>query len=754
MGYSKGREGMGKLKYKNINLAVSKDIAVRFVLALLVSLSVSMIIVTTLWNQNRDLVHSILELTSVCIGITTFLIIWSKREHESSINDILGFGFLIVSILDFIHTYYYDSFIKNDVFKGELSVTFWLLARLTEVIILLIFSYYPYVENANKHLSIIKTIISTGVFFYVFYTFPQIIPDLYNSQGVTVMKVVIEYLVIPISIITLFKLKKNLHSENLIKFKYLYICVLLIIPSEICFTLLEDSGTFWLVFGLVLKVFSYFYLYKAVFQSLINYPYDKLRDNNQKLCDILNAIPISILTYDDDNKIEFVNNKFEELSKYPKEKVIGLNDVEFLKLLRKVGNQSECTVAFRVNNDEEDTRNVIRTYLDSNDKEVKVLINAHKIQDGILVLINDVKQEQEIKNLNLQAQTILNAIAAPTMIIDYMGNIAACNCSFASLVEIEYKDIIGIKIQELNDIINFSDNEFGSILQPDNFRNDVKDCSIETPKGNKKSIQITTSVIKNIYDDKIGVLVVAQDISKLKEEQLKLVNQEKLALLGQMGATIVHETRNFLTTIKGNSQLIELYADSEKLRNYARKINTDTGEVNRIISDFLSLSKPRETKLEEVAFNDLVLSMKSTIETSSLMNKVQVVLNLDYDERYIYCDETQIRQVILNICKNAVEAMEEILNPVLNITTGLNECRKEVFIKISDNGKGIDNETVKKIGTPFFTTKKTGTGLGLNACYQIIREHKGTIDIESEPGKGTTFTITIPYIEEELEDII
>jgi signal transduction histidine kinase len=261
-------------------------------------------------------------------------------------------------------------------------------------------------------------------------------------------------------------------------------------------------------------------------------------------------------------------------------------------------------------------------------------------------------------------------------------------------------------------------------------------------------------VITNIYDEKIGLLIVVRDVSKIKEEQLKLINQEKLALLGQMGATIIHETRNFLTTIKGNSQLIELYVDNDKVKQHARKINSDTDEVNRIISDFLNLSKPRDTELEEVAFNDLILSMKDTIETSSLINKVQVVLNLDYDERYILCDETQIRQVVLNICKNAVESMEETLNPVLSIITGLNEYSKEVFIKISDNGKGIDNETIKKIGTPFFTTKKTGTGLGLNACYQIIMEHKGRIDIESEPGKGTTFTITIPYIEEELEEII
>ena len=304
------------------------------------------------------------------------------------------------------------------------------------------------------------------------------------------------------------------------------------------------------------------------------------------------------------------------------------------------------------------------------------------------------------------------------------------------------------------DILKINGNDNVDVFKKGYFKNEMIDWLIETPKGNKKQLQITTSVITNIYNDNIGIIYAARDISNMKEEQLKLINQEKLALLGQMGATIVHETRNFLTTIKGNSQLIELYVDDEKIKKYARKINTDTDEVNKIISDFLSLSKPRETEMEEVAFNDLVSSMKNTIETSSLMKKVELVLDLDYDERYIICDETQIRQVILNICKNAVEAMEGILSPILHISTGLNEYKKEVFIRISDNGSGIDNKTIKKIGTPFFTTKKTGTGLGLNACYQIIKEHKGRINIESDLGKGTTFTIVIPYIDEDLDEYL
>lgn len=740
-------------KYGKTYKDIYKDIAIKFISILIKAVLISIFIWCTVWSKNRDLIHSALEISSVCIGIATFLIIWNKRESEKNINDIVGFGFLMVAIFDFMHSYYYNGLIVDDIFKTELSIRFWLIARLIEVTILMVFSFAPYLKNISRNITIIGTIIITSGLFYVLYALPGWFPILRNTNGITETKAALEYLVIAIAMVALFQLNNNLQKGHIIKFNYLYMCILLIIPSEFCFTIFNNSGSFFTILGHVLKIFSYFYLYKGVFQSLINYPYDKLGENNQRLFDILNAIPIAIQTYNVDDNIDFVNKKFEELFKCPKENILGLNHKEVLKVLNLIESKSPNILKDRGKDEENNTKTFISSHLGPDGKEMKVLINIHAINGGLLVLSRDVKQEQEIKNLNLQAQIILNAVMAPTMILDVEGKIVACNSSYADLIEVERKDIIDMNIYELYNKLKSSANENIHVCNNNELKNKVTEWSIETPKGNKKQLRITRSSIKNIYNENIGIVSVAQDISKMKEDQQKLINQEKLALLGQMGATIVHETRNYLTTIKGNSQLIELYVDDERIKNYARKINVNTNEVNKIISDFLSLSKPRETELEEVAFNDMISSMKDTIETSSLMQKVELKLDLDYDERYILCDETQIRQVILNICKNAVEAMDDILNPVLHIRTGLDECKKEVFINISDNGRGIDNETIKKIGTPFFTTKKTGTGLGLSACYQIIREHKGRIDVTSNLGEGTTFTIAIPYLDDELEDL-
>lgn len=734
---------------RDTNQEITISIIVAFIAVLTISLMIAVVIYYKFWAWNKELVHKTLELLSVFMGASTFLIIWNRQRYEESINNILGFGYLIVSVLDIIHTYLFKYIFLNNVVNGDKSIRYWLMARVIEVITLLMFSYFPYKKNGNKYIAMIKTVILIGFLICILEINKTYIPAVYTANGITPLKIILEYLIISIAILALYKLRNNLIKEHLINFKFLYISILLMIPSEICFTLFKSTNSLWFLYGHVLKICSYYYLYKAVFQSLINYPYDKINENNQRLSDILNAIPIPIHTYDLKNKIDFVNKKFEELFKFSRENIIGLNHEEISIVLRKVGNNHEKTLPYRVNNSGENAQNLIRTYLDSHNKEIKVLINAHKIKGGVLVLTNDVKHEQQIQNLNLQAQTILNSISVPTMIIDYNGDIIACNNYFADLIEVDYEDIIKMNIYALNDLLKLNNNEVSEIITPINFREVKIDCVIVTPRENRKNIQISTSVIKNIYDESIGLMIVVQDVSKVKEHQIKLINQEKLALLGQMGATIVHETRNFLTTIKGNSQLIQLYTDNERIKGFANKINADTDEVNRIISDFLNLSKPRETELEEVAFYDLISSMKSTIETSSLMSKVQVSLNLDYDERYILCDETQIKQVILNICKNAVEALEQISNPKLLISTGLNEQSKEVYIKIEDNGKGMSDDIIKKIGTPFFTTKKTGTGLGLNACYQIIKEHKGRIEIESTVGLGTTFIIIIPYLDED-----
>lgn len=249
-----------------------------------------------------------------------------------------------------------------------------------------------------------------------------------------------------------------------------------------------------------------------------------------------------------------------------------------------------------------------------------------------------------------------------------------------------------------------------------------------------------------------------EQLERKKEEELRkeniLLQQEKLALIGQMGAGIVHETRNYLTTIKGSCQLLESMAQEDLFIKYLKKISKSIDEIDNIISKFLHMSKPKGTELEEVSIYDLVQSIESLVISNSFMKNVDVVFEATKEERYLLCDESQINQVFLNLCKNALEAMEGVENPKLIIETGYDEITNRMYIKVTDNGKGIAPEDLPKIGQAFYTTKKTGTGLGLYICKQIIEEHGGSMEIDSKLGVGTSFTIWLPCLaDDEAEEV-
>ncbi len=347
--------------------------------------------------------------------------------------------------------------------------------------------------------------------------------------------------------------------------------------------------------------------------------------------------------------------------------------------------------------------------------------------------------------LSMQTQMIMNAIGSIVVITDSHKNIVMYNSAFEEAAEMTAKDVIGVKLESIVKKLQLTAKELPQPRKNGEIGHKSRyEISVITKKCNKKELLADCTLILNGEQKITGYIFVAKDITNVKQEQQKLIQQEKLALLGQMGTGIVHETKNFLTTIKGASQLLVLKAKDQQLIEYAQKIDKATNEVNRIISDFLSLAKPGAPVLHEISLNELVHSLKGMLVNSSFIRGVEVQVDLSLQEERVMGDEAQIKQVLLNISKNAIEAMAEIEKPLLKINTGFDQTANEMFINIADNGKGISNEDRAKIGTPFFTTKKNGTGLGLNLCFQIIREHGGSIDINSEKGKGSIFTILLP----------
>ncbi|WP_407270530.1 ATP-binding protein [Radiobacillus sp. PE A8.2] len=229
---------------------------------------------------------------------------------------------------------------------------------------------------------------------------------------------------------------------------------------------------------------------------------------------------------------------------------------------------------------------------------------------------------------------------------------------------------------------------------------------------------------------------IMDQINREKSVENEVLRSEQLAFAGQFAAGICHEIRNPLTTIKGFFQLIK---ESNQKDRYYEVIDNELDRIERITSELLLLSKPHAERRENQNLIDLVNDVKMLLDTQAVIKSIEITTAFEAKEMIIECEDTKMKQVLINIIKNAIEIMEHG-----TISIYAKKTSDHAFLSVKDEGPGISENDLRKIGEPFFTTKKTGTGLGLAICFSIIKSHGGTVYIDSELGKGTTFTIKLP----------
>ncbi|WP_027366076.1 PAS domain S-box protein [Desulfotruncus alcoholivorax] len=284
--------------------------------------------------------------------------------------------------------------------------------------------------------------------------------------------------------------------------------------------------------------------------------------------------------------------------------------------------------------------------------------------------------------------------------------------------------------------------------------------SYETPiyhkDGSTRIIKLNTSSI--VVDGNItGGMVLAEDITvrkqaeavlqntikELKETQNVLREREKLSIIGQMAAGMAHEIKNPLTAVRGFAQLLaQKCNDNQVLAQYAGIIIEEVDRANKVLSDFLQLARPKPSVLARECVGDLVEETLAIVSPQAFLSNISVNYKPDQDLPQCMIDRNQIKQVLLNLCYNAIEAMPG--GGVIDVEVGYLPKNNEVFINIKDTGCGIPSDQMENLGVPFFSTKATGTGLGLSISYAIVAAHKGRIEVISREGVGTLFRIFLP----------
>ena len=234
-------------------------------------------------------------------------------------------------------------------------------------------------------------------------------------------------------------------------------------------------------------------------------------------------------------------------------------------------------------------------------------------------------------------------------------------------------------------------------------------------------------------------------VSTLKETQEQLIQKEKLASVGQLAAGVAHEINNPLGSVLLYADILrkEASEDNKQQRADLEMIINEATRCKVIVNDLLNFSRQNEILAQETDVNAILRELAGEVERPESYQDVTIVTALDPDLPHIQADPYQLRQVFLNLMNNAAEAMPD--GGRLTLRTARGPAKGWITIHVQDTGTGISEENMKKIFTPFFTTKPIGkgTGLGLAIIYGIVKMHRGQIGVQSEVGKGTTFTLTL-----------
>ena len=247
---------------------------------------------------------------------------------------------------------------------------------------------------------------------------------------------------------------------------------------------------------------------------------------------------------------------------------------------------------------------------------------------------------------------------------------------------------------------------------------------------------------------------VAERTAQLEVAHRKLLQNDRLASLGQLAASVAHEINNPVSGVLNLSILLErLMRDGEfpvgreaEFRKYLGQISSETARVGRIVSDLLAFSRRSKPQRVPANLNKLICSTLGLVGHKLKLINAETILDLQEDLPRVECDPSQIQQVILNLLLNGAQAMQGKGGGELRIRTRLLPDQESVELSVHDTGEGIAPENLSKIFDPFFTTKADGkgVGLGLAVLYGIVKAHDGEVEVASQRNEGTSFTVTLP----------
>jgi len=366
---------------------------------------------------------------------------------------------------------------------------------------------------------------------------------------------------------------------------------------------------------------------------------------------------------------------------------------------------------------------------------ISVIVEKEKFTRRLLA-----KKASEFSKLDLLHRRIVESVDLGIITIDLSGRIQSMNQAAQNLTDTAFETIVN---QPLKKVLKFiPDNFFSSASQP----HDASEQDIQYWSNNQsKTYRIAMSPLLDRKQIKIGVIIIIKDVSHIKEMEIDAHKSKQLALIGEMAAGLAHEIRNPLGSLGGSIQLMQKNLDLDpKNQRLMNIILRGRKQLENLVKDFLLLSKSTSKRVDEIQICKLIQDTLESIKYASAWNDNIRIQHTCQVESLFLGNQTEIKEIIWNLTINAVQSMPDGGIFTLKCNEVDMKEGRNISIQISDTGCGIENHSIQKIFTPFYTTKERGTGLGLAIVNRITESHDGKLSIKSTVGKGSCFTILLP----------
>jgi PAS domain S-box-containing protein len=635
------------------------DLGIKYQFAILsfFSFLICNFVIFPYWRNHIDIIHTWFETVCVFIALSSFCVLMlTYRVTRLSSNSILSFGFLLVAEFDLLHIISFEPLNNHSVWNIDLSIKFWILCSIIEALMLLAISVNSEKFVWNKWTTLAVMVIGVNIVTYLACYQSNLLQGLVLP---TVLKTILEYLVIVVYTVTLLNLKCKIKNKNIAIYRYIFIGLLFGIMGELCVTLCSSFESLFYLWGHMLKIIFYWYLFIGIFHNTVIYPYEEVRklyiEGEERYKSSFDNLTMGVVLTDLTGKIVKINRFLLDILGYSEEELLGL------------------------------------IFSDT------ILRGDNCIKDDYLraLLENDVNK-----------------------IVSF---------------ERRYKHKYGydvwleVNVALVNDLME----------KPKYFLYEIQDIS-----SNKKVVEL-----------EIGM----QD----KRKELRdTIEMDKLRV--EFFANLSHELRTPINVISGAIQLIELNLKDNMNENTIRNVNfikQNSRRLLRLVNNLIDA-----TKLE-VGFYELNLrnfDIVSLVENISLgileytsLKNIQLIFDTDVEEKIILCDPNKIERIILNLLSNSLK----FTNSGGSIIVNLYDRIDNIVIAVRDTGVGIPKDKQELIFERFrqvdksFTKNSEGSGIGLAIVKALVELHGGRIEVESDIGMGSEFSITLPAYSADNEEI-